>query len=346
MKNSRKLWALMLFVLALTLTPKAKGQEAVQTVAKETAGVSETEEAKVGRYMDQFLERATVAADAANIVLEAEKLRREAQSLLKTGKRDEARKPLRRAGELIAAAAPDGDAKQDDPFLRGYLREITALLISLDGPVLRAPNTPIENDADFAAMLNGSALAQARVTVYLNYWTNAGRARLNIGQQRLAFYRPTMARIFREEGVPEWLLAVGFVESAYNAEALSPKQALGIWQFIPGTGARFGLQRTALKDERRHPEKSTRAAARYLRQLYALFGDWSLALAAYNWGEGRVARVIQKTGIRDFWTMAAMGFMPQETVNYVPSILAAARLLGLLGEPLPVSNSLTAAKKA
>ena len=145
-----------------------------------------------------------------------------------------------------------------------------------------------------------------------------------------------MTRIFREEGVPEWLLGVGFVESTYNPIAHSPKEAHGIWQFIPGTGDRYGLKRTAWTDERSSPEKSTRAAARYLRDLHALFGDWLLALTAYNWGEGRVAKVMHRTGIRDFWTLADRGLLPQETTNYVPSVLAASQLL--FGNSKPITE--------
>jgi membrane-bound lytic murein transglycosylase D len=205
-------------------------------------------------------------------------------------------------------------------LLREYLREVTAALVALD-----------EGASKPAPSLGASEAAHPQVAASLNYYRGRGRERLNAGLQRLTAYRPMMARIFREEGVPEWLLAVGLVESGYDAAALSPKQALGIWQFIPATGARYGLQQSALVDERLHAEKSTRAAARYLRDLHALFGDWQLALAAYNAGEGRVARAIQRAGVRDFQTLATRGLLPVETINYVPSVLAAAQLLNTSG---------------
>lgn len=225
---------------------------------------------------------------------------------------------MRQAGELIAAAAPDGDVKREDPLLRDYLRDITKELVALD---LSAPGSSTETT------VATSAYSHPRVAAFLNYFQGRGRGRLEVGKVRLAILRPMMVQIFREEGVPEWLISVGFVESTYSTNAHSPADAHGIWQFIPETGQRYGLKLTASTDDRSHPEKSTRAAARYLRDLYALFGDWPLALAAYNWGEGRVARVTQRTGIRDFWTLANRGLMPEETINYVPAVIAAAELL-------------------
>lgn len=263
--------------------------------------------ASVGDGLDRFLMRAAVAADAAAVVLEADVLRKEASVLLSAGCRDEARVLLRRAGEAIAAAAPDGATMRDDPFLREYLGEVADELRRIDEPSIR--------------MIEEGRFPEV----------SAGRLRRSpaTSLSRLRLYGPTITRVLREEGMPEWLLAVGLVESGYSPSALSPKGALGIWQFMPATATRFGLARSSAGDERQDLVKSTRAAARYLRNLYALFGDWQLALAAYNSGEGRVARVIRTTGVRDFPTMAARGLLPAETVAYVPRILAAVKRLGL-----------------
>jgi membrane-bound lytic murein transglycosylase D len=132
-----------------------------------------------------------------------------------------------------------------------------------------------------------------------------------------------MRKVFQDGGVPEDLIYVGLVESAYNPYAQSEAGAKGIWQFVRDTGNRYGLKQIGALDERQDPERSTRAAAQYLRDLYETFGDWFLALAAYNAGEYRVLRIIERTGIKDFWQMISEGLLPEETANYVPAVLAA-----------------------
>lgn len=146
-------------------------------------------------------------------------------------------------------------------------------------------------------------------------------ARIRAAQGQLFGLRVDAARIFVEEGVPLELLVVAEIESGFHPLALSPKGARGPWQLMPATAQRLGLRVDKQADERIHPERATRAAARYLRGLHEQFGDWLLALAAYNAGEQRVAKAVELGGTRDFWRLAELQLLPLETRRYVPAIL-------------------------
>ena len=162
-----------------------------------------------------------------------------------------------------------------------------------------------------------------KVLAWVDFYSNRHRERFVPGLQRSGRYLPMIHRIFAEEGVPLDLAYLAHVESAYKPNALSRARAKGLFQFMAGTGRQYGLRQDYWIDERSDPEKSTRAAARYLKDLYAMFGDWYLAMAAYNGGPGRVSRAMKQTHTTDFWSLARTSKIRRETKNYVPAILAA-----------------------
>ena len=160
------------------------------------------------------------------------------------------------------------------------------------------------------------------VQKYLHAFANSKNFQASLA--RSGRYVPMMRRIFAEHGLPQDLIYIALVESGFSPYARSPKEAVGIWQFIEGTARRYGLKVNDRVDERQDPEKSTRAAARYLHDLYKQFGCWYLSAAGYNAGENRVEGVMNRHDIQDFWIMAQKKLLPEETCNYVPQIVAAA----------------------
>ena len=172
-----------------------------------------------------------------------------------------------------------------------------------------------KNSIDFK--FNSNPLIQQ----FINYYQGRGRSTMDAGLRRSGQFMRMARKIFREEGVPEDITWLGQVESAWRPRAQSWAAASGLWQFIPGTGRTYGLRQTAWVDERNSFEKATRASARYLRDLARHYnGNWELAMAAYNTGQGNVDRAVSRAGRADFW--AIYPYIAQETRNYVPNILA------------------------
>jgi membrane-bound lytic murein transglycosylase D len=189
------------------------------------------------------------------------------------------------------------------------------------------------------------------VAGFISYFSNspAGHAHLLRSLERAGKYKDMISKVLRDEGVPQDLIYLAVAESGFQPQAMNAKSgAGGMWQFMP-TGA-YGLARNGWVDERFDPEKSSRAYAKYIKSLYDQFGDWYLAMAAYDWGPGYVQRSVMRTGYADYWELYRRNALPQETKNYVPGIIAAIimaknpkqyGLEGLVSEPAVISDTVS-----
>ncbi len=199
------------------------------------------------------------------------------------------------------------------------IEEIAGLSLPAGDPRLArvAEQEIVDVPHDVPLTVNDSVLS------YLSFFTTRrGRATVENGLRRAGLYQDMIRQTLREEGVPQDLMYLAQAESGFQPQAVSRAGARGIWQFMAYTGSEYGLDRTAYVDDRNDPVKSTRAAAQHLRDLYQIFGDWYLVMAAYNSGPLNVARGVERTGYADFWELQKRGALPGETRNYVPIILA------------------------
>ncbi len=159
---------------------------------------------------------------------------------------------------------------------------------------------------------------------FIHYYQTTGRKQFSIWLARSERYVPMMRKVLKEHGLPTDLVYLAMIESGFNPRAYSHRRASGPWQFIPGTGRKYGLTVNYWIDERRDPEKSTIAAARYLKDLYDQFESWHLAAAAYNCGEGKLSRAIKRYKTEDYWKLIRHHYLKRETRMYVPQMIAAA----------------------
>lgn len=162
-----------------------------------------------------------------------------------------------------------------------------------------------------------------QVKAYLVYFSTERKNTIRNYLARSTRYLPMIREVFQEYGLPEDLAYLAMIESGFNPHAYSHAHACGMWQFIQGTGRRYGLAINSYVDERRDPVKSTHAAAKYLLDLYKQFGSWYLAAASYNCGENRVQRELDGSNHKNFWDLSSNQRLPNETQNYVPQMIAA-----------------------
>ncbi len=217
--------------------------------------------------------------------------------------------------EMVAFKAGDGFAEQQSE--PAPIDEANTVTFAVDPNVKAKAEADLPNlQSDLPLMINDY------VAGYINYFSTRGRGTFEGALVRSGRYREMILRIFKEEGVPQDLIYLAQAESGFKPLALSRARARGMWQFMASRGVGYGLRRSWWIDDRQDPEKATRAAARHLKDLYNQFGDWYLAMAAYNSGPGNVQQAVKRTGYADFWELYKRNVLPGETKNYVPIILA------------------------
>src|SRR4051812_45265575 len=219
--------------------------------------------------------------------------------------------------KLETATSKEGDGLAEQQPEPAPIDEANQVTFPADASVTAKAEANLKNiQSDLPLMIN------EYVAGYINYFSTHGRNVFEGAWVRSGRYKEMILRIFREEGIPQDLIYLAQAESGFKPLALSRARARGMWQFMASRGMGYGLRRSLWVDDRQDPEKATRAAARHLKDLYNQFGDWYLAMAAYNSGPGNVQQAVRRTGYADFWELYKRNVLPAETKNYVPIILA------------------------
>ncbi|MBO0911000.1 MAG: LysM peptidoglycan-binding domain-containing protein [Acidobacteria bacterium] len=294
----------------------------------------------------QKLETGIAPDPVAGLVARVEKEYQAGLEQYKAGQKDAAREHFDRAFNLLLGSP--AELRRDPRFQTEFDRVLenenqleTAVLDENESaPEKKAEPAPIDEanevtnypvdpslkakaTAEIKAMHSDLPLMMTdQVAGYINYFSSRGRGTLERGLALGGRYRAMIERVLKEEGVPQDLIYLAQAESGFHPDAVSRAGARGMWQFMGSRARAYDLYRDPWIDERQDPEKSTRAAARHLRDLYNEFGDWYLAMAAYNSGPGTVQNAVKRTGYADFWELYRRNVLPLETRNYVPIILA------------------------
>ena len=220
--------------------------------------------------------------------------------------------------QLEMTALKQGDGFQEPRSEPAPIDEANDVTFPVDPNIKARAEVEVKNTkSDLPLVMND------QVASFINYFSSPrGKATLEHAWERSGRYRAMIQQTLKQVGVPQDLIYLAQAESGFQPLALSRAGARGLWQFMAGSAELYGLQRNWWIDERQDPVKSTLAAARHLKDLYNQFGDWYLAMAAYNSGASTVQHAVERTGYADFWELYRRGVLPQETRNYVPIILA------------------------
>ena len=295
----------------------------------------------------QAIDIATKAYKVQQLIHQVEGAYQSGVDNYRGGRLEAARSDFDMAVDLMLTSGMDvkNDAQLSDEF-EHLLNAINALEMSAlkQGTGFSAPIEAAPLDAANEVTFPPDAVLTAKVTEelkttqsdfplvvndyvagFINYFTNSptGHAHLISSLERAGKYKDMISKDLSADGVPQDLIYLAVMESGFQPQALNAHSgAGGMWQFMPFASA-YGLTRNGSVDERFDPQKSSIAYAKYMKSLYDQFGDWYLAMAAYNWGPGNVQRSVMRTGYADFWELYRRNELPQETKNYVPGIIAA-----------------------
>ncbi len=369
-------WAVATACVPLVLLAGCPQQQVTPAVpAKSTAPAITTPDSTAAPAMTaaQSVDLAAKAYKAQQLIAQVEGTYRSGVDNYRGGRLEAARADFDRAVDLMLTSGLDlkSDPQLSDEFEQ-LLNKINTLEMSalkqgtgFSAPIEAAPLDAADEvtfppDAALTAKVKEELkttqsdfplVVNDYVAGFIRYFSSspAGHAHLLRSLERAGKYKEMISKVLGEEGVPQDLIYLAVAESGFQPQALNGKSgAGGMWQFMP-TGA-YGLARNGWVDERFDPEKSSRAYARYIKSLYNQFGDWYLAMAAYDWGPGYVQRSVMRTGYADYWELYRRNVLPQETKNYVPGIIAAIimaknpkqyGLEGLVPEPAVVSDTVS-----
>jgi membrane-bound lytic murein transglycosylase D len=356
LRNLVRRWALVVGCVPLVMLAGCPHDDATsvgKVSAQATAPTITPSTDASGRQTTQPAGATAQTVDSAAKAYKVQELINKAEASYRSGvdnyradRLDAARVDFDSAVDLMLTSGMD---IKTDPQLSDEFDQLLSAVNSLEmaalkqgngfSPVLEAAPLDAANEVTFPAnaALTAKVAAELKTTQsdfplvvndyvagFISYFSNSagGHAHLLSSLERAGKYKEMISKNLRDQGVPQDLIYLAVAESGFQPQALNARSgAGGMWQFMP-TGS-YGLARNGWFDERFDPQKSSIAYAKYMKTLYNQFGDWYLAMAAYDWGPGNVQRAVMRTGYADFWELYRRNVLPAETKNYVPGIIAA-----------------------